>query len=192
MCVYVYVCVYAYVLLSYRPAWTYDMRKAVLERNEKEAFLEWRRKLAKLSVDYMFMCVVAWCVCISYPRFPFHAAALHHLLPVFFLLGLHTHLYVLKLRSIPFLRNVMFCSYICEYSYYVSVFLSVGPVCSDVPFLTLILCGVVCCRVEEQDHVMTPFEKNLEVWRQLWRVVERSKVVVQIVDARNPLLFRSR
>ena len=76
-----------------RPAWTYDMRKAVLERNEKEAFLEWRRKLAK---------------------------------------------------------------------------------------------------VEEQDHVMTPFEKNLEVWRQLWRVVERSKVVVQIVDARNPLLFRSR
>lgn len=37
--------------------------------------------------------------------------------------------------------------------------------------------------------MMTPFEKNLEVWRQLWRVVERSDVVVQIVDARNPLLF---
>ena len=37
---------------------------------------------------------------------------------------------------------------------------------------------------------MTPFERNLEVWRQLWRVVERSDVVVQIVDARNPLLFR--
>eukprot|EP01119_Soliformovum_irregulare_P017599 TRINITY_DN5255_c0_g1_i1.p1 TRINITY_DN5255_c0_g1~~TRINITY_DN5255_c0_g1_i1.p1 ORF type:complete len:494 (+),score=152.16 TRINITY_DN5255_c0_g1_i1:677-2158(+) len=39
--------------------------------------------------------------------------------------------------------------------------------------------------------VMTPFEKNIEVWRQLWRVVERSHVVVQIVDGRNPLLFRS-
>ena len=26
---------------------------------------------------------------------------------------------------------------------------------------------------------LTPFEKNLEVWRQLWRVVERSHVVVQ-------------
>lgn len=37
--------------------------------------------------------------------------------------------------------------------------------------------------------MMTPFEKNLEVWRQLWRVVERSDVVIQIVDARNPLLY---
>lgn len=37
--------------------------------------------------------------------------------------------------------------------------------------------------------MMTPFEKNIEVWRQLWRVVERSDVVVQIVDARNPLLY---
>lgn len=39
--------------------------------------------------------------------------------------------------------------------------------------------------------VLTPFERNLELWRQLWRVVERSDVVVQIVDARNPLLFRN-
>ncbi|XP_067006553.2 large subunit GTPase 1 homolog [Anabrus simplex] len=38
--------------------------------------------------------------------------------------------------------------------------------------------------------LLTPYEKNLEFWRQLWRVVERSDVVVQIVDARNPLLFR--
>lgn len=37
--------------------------------------------------------------------------------------------------------------------------------------------------------MMTPFEKNIEVWRQLWRVVERSDVVAQIVDARNPLLY---
>ena len=44
---------------------------------------------------------------------------------------------------------------------------------------------------ENQDILMTPFERNLEVWRQLWRVVERSDLVVQIVDARNPLLFRS-
>eukprot|EP00117_Sycon_ciliatum_P027932 scpid47885/ scgid0663/ Large subunit GTPase 1 homolog len=47
-------------------------------------------------------------------------------------------------------------------------------------------------RLEEQEHLtLTPFERNLEFWRQLWRVVERSDVVVQIVDARNPLLFRS-
>lgn len=43
---------------------------------------------------------------------------------------------------------------------------------------------------ENQDLLMTPFERNLEVWRQLWRVIERSDLVVQIVDARNPLLFR--
>ncbi|EEB06295.2 GTP binding protein [Schizosaccharomyces japonicus yFS275] len=39
--------------------------------------------------------------------------------------------------------------------------------------------------------VVTPFERNLEVWRQLWRVIERSDVIVQIVDARNPLFYRS-
>ncbi|KAK9777558.1 putative CP-type G domain-containing protein [Seiridium cardinale] len=44
---------------------------------------------------------------------------------------------------------------------------------------------------ENQDLLMTPFERNLEVWRQLWRVIERSHLVVQIVDARNPLMFRS-
>jgi large subunit GTPase 1 len=37
---------------------------------------------------------------------------------------------------------------------------------------------------------LTPFERNIEVWRQLWRVLERSHLVVQIVDARNPLRFR--
>ncbi|PHH64987.1 hypothetical protein CDD81_3624 [Ophiocordyceps australis] len=44
---------------------------------------------------------------------------------------------------------------------------------------------------ENNDLLMTPFERNLEVWRQLWRVIERSDLVVQIVDARNALLFRS-
>ena len=43
---------------------------------------------------------------------------------------------------------------------------------------------------EVDDLLMTPFERNLEVWRQLWRVIERSDLVVHIVDARNPLLFR--
>lgn len=41
------------------------------------------------------------------------------------------------------------------------------------------------------DAVMTPFERNLDFWRQLWRVVERSDIVVQILDARDPLFFRS-
>ncbi|KAF8428643.1 hypothetical protein EV426DRAFT_639930 [Tirmania nivea] len=43
---------------------------------------------------------------------------------------------------------------------------------------------------ENKDLLMTPFERNLEMWRQLWRVIERSDLIVQIVDARNPLLFR--
>eukprot|EP01134_Creolimax_fragrantissima_P007687 CFRG7687T1 len=44
--------------------------------------------------------------------------------------------------------------------------------------------------IQKKEHIhLTPFEKNLEVWRQLWRVVERSDLIVQIVDARNPLLF---
>jgi hypothetical protein len=43
---------------------------------------------------------------------------------------------------------------------------------------------------EEEGLVLTPFERNLEMWRQLWRVVERSDVVVQVLDCRNPLLFR--
>lgn len=38
---------------------------------------------------------------------------------------------------------------------------------------------------------VTPFEKNLEVWRQLWRVIERSDLVCQLVDARNPLFYYS-
>lgn len=37
--------------------------------------------------------------------------------------------------------------------------------------------------------VLTPFEKNLNVWRQLWRVLERSDIVVQVVDARDPLRY---
>lgn len=47
-------------------------------------------------------------------------------------------------------------------------------------------------RLEENEHLLlTPFEKNLEVWKQLWRVLERSDLVVQILDSRDPLLFRS-
>jgi len=44
---------------------------------------------------------------------------------------------------------------------------------------------------EEYDCVVTPYEKNLEFWRQLWRVIERSDLVIQIVDSRHPMVFRS-
>lgn len=44
---------------------------------------------------------------------------------------------------------------------------------------------------EKEGRVMTPFERNLQFWRQLWRVLERSNVVFEIVDARNPLFYRS-
>lgn len=44
---------------------------------------------------------------------------------------------------------------------------------------------------EEESLVLTPFERNLEVWRQLWRVTEKSHLLVQVVDARDPLRYRS-
>ncbi|CAK9801195.1 Large subunit GTPase 1 homolog [Anthophora quadrimaculata] len=43
---------------------------------------------------------------------------------------------------------------------------------------------------EMEGLLLTPYERNLEFWRQLWRVVERSDIIAQIVDARNPLIFR--
>lgn len=82
------------LIVPRRPAWTADMTKYQLDRQENDAFLEWRRKLAHLQES-------------------------------------------------------------------------------------------------NEDLLLTPFERNIEVWKQLWRVVERSDLVVQIVDARNPLLFRS-
>jgi len=44
---------------------------------------------------------------------------------------------------------------------------------------------------EEEGVVLSPFERNVDFWRQLWRTVERSDLVVQIVDARDPLFFLS-
>ncbi|KAJ7519980.1 hypothetical protein O6H91_20G062100 [Diphasiastrum complanatum] len=46
-------------------------------------------------------------------------------------------------------------------------------------------------RLEDNEKlVITPFEKNLDIWRQLWRVIERCDLVVIVVDARNPLFYR--
>ncbi|XP_030522300.1 GTPase LSG1-2 [Rhodamnia argentea] len=46
-------------------------------------------------------------------------------------------------------------------------------------------------RLEENEKlVLTPFEKNLDIWRQLWRVVERSDLLVMVVDARDPLFYQ--
>ncbi len=41
--------------------------------------------------------------------------------------------------------------------------------------------GARVLRLEEDEKlVLTPFEKNIEVWRQLWRVLERSDIIVQV------------
>ena len=42
---------------------------------------------------------------------------------------------------------------------------------------------------EEKGLILTPYERNIEVWRQLWRVIERSELVVQIVDGRYVYIF---
>lgn len=43
---------------------------------------------------------------------------------------------------------------------------------------------------KNMSYAITPFEKNIEVWRQLWHVVEKCDLLIQIVDGRNPLYFR--
>lgn len=45
-------------------------------------------------------------------------------------------------------------------------------------------------QMEDAGVVLTPFEKNLEVWRQLWRVVEKSDLVLHILDGRSPAFYR--
>lgn len=49
-------------------------------------------------------------------------------------------------------------------------------------------------KYEEQfnyERAVTPFEKNIEIWKQLWRVIERSNIVIYIVDARYPSFYIS-
>ena len=41
-------------------------------------------------------------------------------------------------------------------------------------------------RLAPSASVSTPFERNLEVWRQLWRTLERSDAILLLVDARWP------
>lgn len=43
---------------------------------------------------------------------------------------------------------------------------------------------------EKEGAAVTPYERNLELWRQLWRTLERSDIVLLLLDARNPLVFR--
>lgn len=47
-------------------------------------------------------------------------------------------------------------------------------------------------RLEEKYRFVhiTPYEKNIEIWRQLWMVIEKSDILVQIVDCRDPQFFR--
>lgn len=46
-------------------------------------------------------------------------------------------------------------------------------------------------RLQENNKNLPPFEKNLEFWRQFWRIIELSDVVIQVVDARDPLFYHN-
>lgn len=41
----------------------------------------------------------------------------------------------------------------------------------------------------EENKVLSFFELNLETWRQLWRVLEISDIVLVIVDIRYPVII---
>ncbi|EKX73744.1 conserved hypothetical protein [Theileria equi strain WA] len=43
---------------------------------------------------------------------------------------------------------------------------------------------------QKEKCVITPYEKNIEFWRQLWRVIERSHLIFVIIESRDPLFFR--
>jgi ribosome biogenesis GTPase A len=46
-------------------------------------------------------------------------------------------------------------------------------------YVLSILIAMICFRLEENEKLLlTPFEKNLDIWRQLWRVLERSDLVM--------------
>lgn len=51
--------------------------------------------------------------------------------------------------------------------------------------------GISEVELKNEKLVITPYEKNISVWRQLWITIEKCQVLCQIVDARNPLFFRS-
>ena len=40
------------------------------------------------------------------------------------------------------------------------------------------------------NRTISPYEKNIEVWKQLWMTVDKSHLLFQIVDGRNPLYYR--
>ena len=44
----------------------------------------------------------------------------------------------------------------------------------------------VHARCGADPSIVSPFEHNLEVWRQLWRVLERSQVICIVADVRGP------
>jgi len=46
-------------------------------------------------------------------------------------------------------------------------------------------------KMQNKHPNLPPFEKNLEFWRQLWKIVEISDIVVQVVDARDPMFYAS-
>lgn len=50
---------------------------------------------------------------------------------------------------------------------------------------------IACMEQNNITLAITPFEKNVDIWRQLWRVIEKSDLLLQIVDARNPYFFYS-
>jgi len=45
---------------------------------------------------------------------------------------------------------------------------------------------------QDEGLYLTPYERNLDFWRQLWRCMERSDLLVQIVDARDPDFYHCR
>lgn len=38
---------------------------------------------------------------------------------------------------------------------------------------------------------MTPYEKNIDIWKQLWITVDHCELLCIIIDSRNPVFFKN-
>jgi large subunit GTPase 1 len=118
-----------------KPAWSTAMTAEQIDRNEKDAFLQWRRSLASLENNQYSQTNGNDFNCCS------------------------TRDHYAKISLLIFIVTTNNVNHILHRN--------------------LLLAGLR----------ITPYEKNIEVWRQLWRVLERCDIAIQIVDGRNPLLY---
>lgn len=99
------------------------------------------------------------------------------MLELVYLCFLISHAY--SSRGIAFLICVSYLLFVIDWLISLLYLLSIVVNYPNVLFMFLDFSWqCIFFRLEENEKlVLTPFEKNLDIWRQLWRVVERTDLV---------------